>query len=169
MQLSNLLNSPWGWWLRGQAHPSLGCTAICGRQSGGVSPGVTGFSFFFLSFYFYFILFCLLRAVSTTYGGSQARGPIGAIATSLCHSHSNVDLSHVFNLHHSSQQHRSITHWVRPGIEPASSWILVQFVNHRAMTGTSGTKFLSLYPTDAPGTMGDLETLNLLDPPFLYL
>ena len=30
----------------------------------------------------------------------------------------------------------SLTHWVRPGIQPASSWMLVGFVNHWAMTGT---------------------------------
>ena len=35
------------------------------------------------------ILFCLFRPESTAYGGSQARGPIGAVASSLHHSHSN--------------------------------------------------------------------------------
>ena len=30
----------------------------------------------------------------------------------------------------------SLTHWVRPGIEPSTSWLLVGFVNHWAMTGT---------------------------------
>ena len=29
-----------------------------------------------------------------------------------------------------------LTHWVRPGIEPAFSWILVGFVTHWATTGT---------------------------------
>ena len=40
------------------------------------------------------------------YGGSQARGPIGAVATGLRQSHSNQDPSHVCNLHHSSRQRR---------------------------------------------------------------
>jgi len=31
---------------------------------------------------------------------------------------------------------RSLTHWMRPGIEPVSSWILVRFVTHWATTGT---------------------------------
>ena len=31
---------------------------------------------------------------------------------------------------------RSLSHWVRPGIEPESSWILVRFVNHWATMGT---------------------------------
>ena len=30
----------------------------------------------------------------------------------------------------------SLTHWVRPGIEPESSWMLVGFVNHWATAGT---------------------------------
>ena len=38
------------------------------------------------------------------------------------------DLSYVCDLHHSSWQAGSRTHWVRPGIEPACSWILVRFI-----------------------------------------
>ena len=34
--------------------------------------------------------FCLFRAIPAAYGGSQARGWIGAVATSLSHSHSKV-------------------------------------------------------------------------------
>ena len=30
----------------------------------------------------------------------------------------------------------SFTHWARPGIEHATSWFLVRFVNHRATMGT---------------------------------
>ena len=30
----------------------------------------------------------------------------------------------------------SLTHWARPGIEPATSWFLVRFINHWAPTGT---------------------------------
>ena len=40
---------------------------------------------FFLSF---FLL--LFRATPVAYGGSQARGPIGAVAACLHHSHSNA-------------------------------------------------------------------------------
>ena len=35
-------------------------------------------------------LFAFSRAASEAYGGSQARGPIGAVAASLHHSHSNA-------------------------------------------------------------------------------
>ena len=35
-------------------------------------------------------LFLFLRAALAAHGGSQAKGLIGAVATSLCHSHSNA-------------------------------------------------------------------------------
>ena len=35
-------------------------------------------------------LFCLSRATLEAFGGSQARGRIRAVATSLCHSHSST-------------------------------------------------------------------------------
>ena len=50
-------------------------------------PGTT---FFFFFNYYLFSLFALSRAASAAYGGSQARGPVGAIATGLHHSHSSV-------------------------------------------------------------------------------
>ena len=44
--------------------------------------------FYFCLFFFFFFWF--FRATpEAVYGGSQARGPIGAEATDLCHSHSN--------------------------------------------------------------------------------
>ena len=61
---------------------------------------------------FYFIF--LFQAAPSAYGGSQARVWIRAAAASLHHSHSNA---------------RSLTHWSRPGIEPASSWMPVRFVS----------------------------------------
>ena len=39
------------------------------------------------AFFFFFVFLLFLWAVPTAYGGSQARGRIGAIATGLCHSH----------------------------------------------------------------------------------
>ena len=59
-------------------------------------------SFFF--FFFFFGLFAFSRAALTTYGGSQARGPIGAVTTGLRQSHSNA--GSVCDPHHSSQQRR---------------------------------------------------------------
>ena len=37
---------------------------------------------------------------------------------------------------------RSLIHWVRPGIETTSSWMLVGFTNHWATTGTPKDSFL---------------------------
>ena len=42
-----------------------------------------------LIFLFLFV-FCLFRAVPVAYGGSQARGQIGAVAPGLHHSHGNT-------------------------------------------------------------------------------
>ena len=53
--------------------------------------------------------FCLFRATPMAYGGSQARGPITAVAASLCQSHSNT---------------RS-----EPCLQPATSWLLVGFIS----------------------------------------
>ena len=43
---------------------------------------------FYLFIYFYFFVFS--RAEPAAYGDSQPRGPIGAVAASLQHSHSNT-------------------------------------------------------------------------------
>ena len=43
-----------------------------------------------LFIYFCLFFFCLFRAELAAYGGSQARGQIGAIAAGLHHSHSNT-------------------------------------------------------------------------------
>ena len=37
--------------------------------------------------------------------------------------------SHICDLHHCSQQHQILAHWVGPGIKPTSSWILVRFIS----------------------------------------
>ena len=42
------------------------------------------------TFYFIFCLFAISWAVPAAYGGSQARGPVGAIAASLSQSHGNA-------------------------------------------------------------------------------
>ena len=45
-----------------------------------------------------------------------------------------LDESVTYTTAHSNA--RSLTHGARPGIEPATSWFLVGFVNHWAMVGT---------------------------------
>ena len=88
--------------------------------------------FFFLSF---FLLF--LWAAPVAYGGSQARGRIGAAAAGPRQSHSNTRSEP--RLQPTPQlmaMPDPLTHWARPGTEPTTSWVLVRFVNHCATTGT---------------------------------
>ena len=40
--------------------------------------------------YLFIFVFCLFRAAPAAYGGSQARGLIGAVAAGHSHSHSNA-------------------------------------------------------------------------------
>ena len=52
--------------------------------------------------YLFLVLsFCLFRAAFMAYGGSQARGPVGAIAATAT---ATLYLSHVCDLHHQSRQ-----------------------------------------------------------------
>ena len=55
------------------------------------SQGTVRF-FFFLSFVFlsFVVVVAISWAAPSAYGGSQARGRIGAVATGLCQSHSNA-------------------------------------------------------------------------------
>ena len=72
----------------------------------------------------------------TAYGGSQARSQIGTVAAnwSCCRRPTPQPqqrriqaMSVTCATAHGNTQ--SSTHWVRPGIAPASSWILVRFVS----------------------------------------
>ena len=50
------------------------------------------------------------------YGGSQARGQIGATAASLHQSHSNTRSKQSLTYTTAHGNTRSLTHWARPGI-----------------------------------------------------
>ena len=87
---------------------------------------------------FFFFFFGLHRGARVAYGNSQARGSnlscscrptpqpqqcqIQAASATCTTAHRNAG---------------SLTHWARPEIEPASSWMLVGFLNPWAMTGTT--------------------------------
>ena len=96
---------------------------------------------FWFSFCF---VFCLFRASAMAYGVSQARGRIGARATNLHHSHSNVGsqpcLCPTYTTAHGNV--RSLSHWAKPGIKPASSWIPVKCLTHWSTTGIPHLCFL---------------------------
>ena len=68
-------------------------------------------------------------ATPAAYGSPQARGQIGAIAAGLHHSHSNTGSEpHLQPTPKAHCNAGSLINWVRPGIEPSSSWILVGFI-----------------------------------------
>ena len=91
-------------------------------------------AFAMLLYLFIFCLFAFSRATPMAYGGSPARGLIGAVATGLHHSHSNRCNSVTYTTAHSNTG--SLTHPVRLGIKPSTSWFLVGSINHWATTGT---------------------------------
>ena len=96
-----------------------------------------------LFFFFFFCLSVFSRATPAAYGGSLARGCW--IRQSCSHQptpepqqHGIQAVSVTYTTAHSNAGF--LTHWATPGIEPANSWFLVRFVNHRAMTGTPTTQ-----------------------------
>ena len=92
-----------------------------------------------LLFFIYFLFFGISWAAPMAYGGSQARGRIGAIAAGLRQSHSNAGSQPSLRPQTHTTAHGndgSLTHWARPGIEPATSGFLVGFVNHCAKVET---------------------------------
>ena len=80
----------------------------------------------------YYLVFCPFRAALAAYGGSQARGLIGAAAAGFRQSHSNARsiraASETYTTAHGHA--RSLNHWARRGIEPATSWFPVRFVSN---------------------------------------
>ena len=78
--------------------------------------------FIFVDLFHWFTYFCLFRAVPTAYGNSQTRG---RITLGHSHSHAGSAVSETHTTVHSNAG--SLTYWTRPGIQPASSWMLVGF------------------------------------------
>ena len=75
-------------------------------------------------------IYCLFRAALSAYGGSLARGLIGATGASLRHSPSKcwIQASSVAcTTAHGKAE--SLTHWARPWIQSTTSWFLVGFVS----------------------------------------
>ena len=93
------------------------------------SPILTKFLHIVLMYYFPPHFFLLFLGSPAAHRSSRARGWIRAAAAGLYHSYGNTDLSHSCSLCCSMQQRLTLTHWVRPGIKPASSRILSQVLN----------------------------------------
>ena len=84
------------------------------------------------NFFCWFFFFLLFKVAPMAYGSSQtAPQPqqlrIQTESVSYTTAHGNAG---------------SLTHWVRPGIEPATSWFLVRFTNPWATMGTPPLTFL---------------------------
>ena len=73
-----------------------------------------------------FIFLMLFSTTPAGYGSAQARGWIGAVAAPLAYTTATAMPSVTYTESHSNVG--SLTHWVGPGIKPASSWILLRFV-----------------------------------------
>ena len=99
---------------------------------------------FFLSFFF----FCLFRATLVVYGISQARGWIGAVAAALCQRYSNTRSS-ILTYTTAHRNARFLSHRARPGIKPASSWILIRFVSPGPWWELPDIRFL-IWPLSLP-------------------
>ena len=85
--------------------------------------------YIYICIIFFFFAFLLFRGTGEAYGSSQARvkselqWPACTIATATW------DPSHLCDLHQSLCNAGFLTHVGRPGIEPASSSILVRFIS----------------------------------------
>ena len=91
---------------------------------------------FFVLFCFLF-LFLLFKAAPAAYGSSQARSWIGAVAAGLGPQKQQCRIQATSLTYSAAPSNaRSLAHWVRPGIKPTSSWILVGFVTCWAATET---------------------------------
>ena len=90
---------------------------------------------FYLSYLYFIIIilfyFCFLgpHLQHAADGSSQTRGPMGATAAGLHHSHSNRGSKPHLRQTTAHGNARPLTPWTRPGIEPATSWFLVGLVS----------------------------------------
>ena len=97
------------------------------------------FSFYFLllfSFSFLSFFICFFRASPAAYGSSQARGQSRSCG---CLPMPQLQQCQIWatsvTYTEACSNARSLTHWMRAGIEPVSSWILVGFLTSRSIMG----------------------------------
>ena len=101
------------------------CTTLEARGRGGRRHFKKSFFFFFWSFW----SFCLFRTTPAAYGGSQARGVIGAAAAGL---------------HHSSQQLRILNPLSKARDQTHNLMVPSRICFCCATTGTAASTFLML-------------------------
>ena len=97
------------------------------------------FGWVFFLLLFLFVLFCfilLFRATPVACVSSQPGVPIRATAASLHHSQKNTRSEPCLQpTPQLTATPDPLTHWVRPGIKPTSSWILVRVLTCWATIG----------------------------------
>ena len=90
------------------------------------SPHRNGLSTHTFNLLYFFHLF---RATPTACGsprlGVESELQLPTYATAIA----MPDPSHICDLHTAHGNARYLTHWLRPGIKPAASWVLVRFVS----------------------------------------
>jgi len=86
------------------------------------------YSILFYSILFYSILF-YFNGCPRSIWSSQVRGRIRARTSSLHHSHSNWIRAALVTYTTAHGNAASLTHWTRPGIEPAYTWTLCCVLN----------------------------------------
>ena len=92
--------------------------------------------------YFFIFYFNLFRAAPASYGSSQARGRIRAVAAAC--TTATPGGSCISDVHHSSPKCRIINPLSKSRIEPVSSWILVTFVSAEPQQQLHNVSFKSL-------------------------
>ena len=110
----------------------------------------------------YLNFFFLYRPAPTAYGISQARSWIRATAcqpTSQPQQSGIHAMSATYTIAHSNT--RSLMHWPMPSIEPATSWILVRFINLWATKRTPYLTFKSSLNVLATSSLSDVGLVNI--------
>ena len=88
----------------------------------------------------FFFVFCLFKAAPAAYGVSQARGPIGATAAGLCHSHSNAGSEpHLLPTQQLLWQCRILNPLSEARDQTRNLMVPSRICFHRATTGTPRT------------------------------
>ena len=103
---------------------------------------------YLLPFYLFIYLFIYhFRAAPMAYGGSQPRVSNWSWSHSpMAHQHRIQDVSVTYTTAHGSAG--SLTHWVRPGIKPVSSRMLVRFISAEQRWELTYCHFKPCFPID---------------------
>lgn len=91
--------------------------------------------------YLFFGLFCLFRSTPMVYGGSQARGQIGATAAGLRHSHSNARSKPRLRPTPSSWQHQILNPLNKARDQTHNLMVPSQICFHCTIMGTRHVSF----------------------------